>query len=259
MRRRLFLVFVVFVLVAGSVNLIMAVFAIQPPNSPRLPTVINVFGSEAAAKGWPTTPPTPWPAVTQWSQEGSYLGRRQVAWSQNQARLTTHQMEVEFYGWPFPALRHAKLWASQDNSPPRSAAQTAGSTGATGGGGGAGGAGGSGGAGGTGGIGGSGGAGASGGAASRGTSTFVDAGLTLHWPGVIANPLLFAVVAWLVFVAPIVLWLRLRYQLRIRRGLCPDCGYPAGVSSLCTECGGDLGRAAVSDQPQQDKLPRPAS
>ena len=238
MRRRLFLVFVVFVLVAGSVNLIISVFAIQPPNSPRLPIVINVFGSEAAAKGWPTTPPTPWPAVTQWSQEGSYLGRRQVAWSQNQARLTTHQMEVEFYGWPFPALRHAKLWASQDNSPPRSAAQTAGSTSATGGGGGAGGA---------------------GGMSSRGTSTFVDAGLTLHWPGVIANPLLFALVAWLVFVAPIVLWLGLRYQLRIRRGLCPDCGYPTGVSSLCTECGGDLGRAAVSDQPQQDKLPRPAS
>ena len=249
MRRRLLLVFAVLVLVAGSANLIMAVFAMQPPNSPRLPTVINVFGSEATAKGWPITPPTPWPAVTQWSQEGSYLDRRQLAWSQNQTRLTTHQMEVEFYGWPFPALRHAKLWASQDNSTPRSPAQTAGSTGAAGGTGGAGAAGGSGGAGAAGGSGGAGGGGAggAGGMSSRGTSTFVDAGLTLHWPGVIANPLLFALVAWLVFVAPIVLWRRLRYQLRIRRELCPDCGYPAGVSSLCTECGGDLGRAAVSD------------
>jgi hypothetical protein len=207
------LIFAFLVLVAGMVNLLVAVFAIQPPNSPRLPTVINVFGSDAAAKGWPITTPTPWPAVTQWSQEGSYLNRRRIAWSQNQQRVTTHQMDVEFYGWPFPALRRAQLWAGRDNSPRWSSAQSAGSAGA---------------------------AGSAGGTSSGGISTFVDTGLAVSWPGVFANPLFFALIAWLIFVAPIVAWRYLHHELRVRRGLCPSCGYPAGVSSLCTECGASL-------------------
>jgi hypothetical protein len=218
MARLSILIFAALLLAAGTANLLVAVLAIQPPNSPRLPTTVNVFGSEAAAKGWPVTPPDPWPAVTQWSQEGSYANRRQTAWSQNQTQSTTHQMQVDFYGWPFPALRRTQLWASQDHSPRWSPKQSVGGAGAPG--------------------------------ASGGTSRFVDTGLAPHWPGVVANPLLLALITWLVCVAPIILGHRLRRALRIRRGLCPACGYPAGVSGVCSECGVDL--------PTRSALPRTA-
>jgi hypothetical protein len=41
-----------------------------------------------------------------------------------------------------------------------------------------------------------------------------------------------------------------RRSLRVKRGLCPACAYPVGVSPVCTECGGCVrGAVTVSGLP----------
>ena len=59
------------------------------------------------------------------------------------------------------------------------------------------------------------------------------------WPGFAVNTVFYAVVLYLVTVGPFAL----RRLLRIHRGLCPKCSYPAGTSPVCTECGAALPRA----------------
>ena len=53
------------------------------------------------------------------------------------------------------------------------------------------------------------------------------------WTGLVVNTLVYAATLWLLIAAPVVL----RSFLRRRRCLCPSCGYPAGASRVCTECG----------------------
>ncbi len=53
------------------------------------------------------------------------------------------------------------------------------------------------------------------------------------WPGFAINMLFYAVILWMLFAVPFAL----RRWWRIKRGLCPACGYRVGVSDVCTECG----------------------
>ncbi len=53
------------------------------------------------------------------------------------------------------------------------------------------------------------------------------------WPGFAINTLFYAVILWLFFAAPFTL----RRWRRVRKGLCPKCAYPVGISDTCTECG----------------------
>ena len=57
--------------------------------------------------------------------------------------------------------------------------------------------------------------------------------LRLVWRGFVVNTLFYAAAAWLLSRMPVAL----RRFLRGRRGLCRVCGYPAGESAVCTECG----------------------
>ncbi len=52
-------------------------------------------------------------------------------------------------------------------------------------------------------------------------------------------------------VIPLAAWLaaRVRARARRRRGLCPSCGYPVGVSPVCTECGAAIRGPAVAAPP----------
>jgi len=52
------------------------------------------------------------------------------------------------------------------------------------------------------------------------------------WPGLIVNTLVYAVLIATPFL--------LRRYLRVKRALCPKCGYPSGTSPTCTECGTPL-------------------
>jgi hypothetical protein len=56
------------------------------------------------------------------------------------------------------------------------------------------------------------------------------------WHGMILNTLVYALLLWLLFLAPFTA----RRMIRRRRGLCETCAYPVGVSSVCTECGAAL-------------------
>ncbi len=53
------------------------------------------------------------------------------------------------------------------------------------------------------------------------------------WSGFAINTLFYAAILWLLIPGPVVL----RRFLRLRWGLCPNCAYPMGESSVCTECG----------------------
>ncbi len=54
------------------------------------------------------------------------------------------------------------------------------------------------------------------------------------WSGFTSNTLSYGAILWLLIRGPYVL----RRYVRVRRHLCPVCGYPVGVSAVCTECGG---------------------
>ncbi len=53
------------------------------------------------------------------------------------------------------------------------------------------------------------------------------------WPGFAINTVFYAGVLWLLIPGPFAM----RRFIRRRRGLCPACGYPAGESAVCSECG----------------------
>ncbi len=59
--------------------------------------------------------------------------------------------------------------------------------------------------------------------------------LPMHpiWPGFAINTVFYAAILWLLLAAPFAL----RRRSRIKRGLCPACGYQVGTSPVCTECG----------------------
>ncbi len=101
---------VVIGLLAGGVLLSGAVAAAayrysSLPQRTAAPAV-NVFGPEAAARGWPALAPhtQPWPAVRQWSEWRAPGARRRMAWS------TRHQMEWESYGWPAGIVTRCQFW-----------------------------------------------------------------------------------------------------------------------------------------------------
>jgi hypothetical protein len=58
------------------------------------------------------------------------------------------------------------------------------------------------------------------------------------WPGFVANTLFFGLLPFL----PIALFVMTRRVLRSRRHQCLRCGYPVGVSPVCTECGHAVSR-----------------
>jgi hypothetical protein len=69
------------------------------------------------------------------------------------------------------------------------------------------------------------------------TSAESDPAMRLHWPGVIVNPLIFGGGAWIVLIMPLLLFHYIRRYTRLVTHRCPACGYPAGRSPTCTECG----------------------
>ncbi|MHC5023033.1 MAG: hypothetical protein ACYTGG_03855 [Planctomycetota bacterium] len=76
------------------------------------------------------------------------------------------------------------------------------------------------------------------------TNEAPDPALTLHWPGVLINPLILGGAAWLMLVGPVLLWQIAIRRHRLARGCCPHCGYPAGDTDRCSECG--RGRPSVA-------------
>ena len=53
------------------------------------------------------------------------------------------------------------------------------------------------------------------------------------WPGFAVNTIFYATTLWLLACG----LLAMRRLVRLKRGLCPACGYPMGKSSVCSECG----------------------
>ena len=61
------------------------------------------------------------------------------------------------------------------------------------------------------------------------------------WWGLTVDVIVWAVGLWsFAFVGS-----ALRNKIRKRRGVCPTCNYPIGVSEVCTECGVELAERAI--------------
>lgn len=60
--------------------------------------------------------------------------------------------------------------------------------------------------------------------------------LGVDWPRTTFNTLFYAALLWLLTPGPFVL----RRFIRRHRGRCPQCAYPVGESTVCTECGQEL-------------------
>ena len=72
------------------------------------------------------------------------------------------------------------------------------------------------------------------------------------WLGFAVNTLFYAAVLWLLIPGPFAL----RRFIRRRRGLCPGCGYPAGGSEVCSECGKPLGTTIIAScGPRKEDIP----
>jgi hypothetical protein len=69
-----------------------------------------------------------------------------------------------------------------------------------------------------------------------------DLPLRPHWPGFATNTIEYAAVMWLFGFA----MAAVKRRRRLARKLCPKCAYPAGVSTVCTECGAVLVRQPSS-------------
>ncbi len=53
------------------------------------------------------------------------------------------------------------------------------------------------------------------------------------WFGFAVHTLFYAAILWLLACGLIAM----RRLVRLKRGLCPACGYPMGESAVCSECG----------------------
>ena len=67
------------------------------------------------------------------------------------------------------------------------------------------------------------------------------------WPGFAINTLFYATILWLLILGPFAL----RRLIRRKRGQCPACGYPAGESAVCSECGHELPIRGTTHAPQR--------
>lgn len=73
------------------------------------------------------------------------------------------------------------------------------------------------------------------------------------WWGLIVNVIVWAAGLWSVAFAASAL----RRRISLRRGVCPNCKYPIGVSEVCTECGAELAEWAIlRAQTQRPKAAR---
>lgn len=59
----------------------------------------------------------------------------------------------------------------------------------------------------------------------------------LNYSGLLLNPVILGGGTWLILVFPYLMMSTLRKLLRAKHNQCIWCGYPTGVSNLCSECG----------------------
>lgn len=112
-RRRLVWLAVIPVVVAAIVNVPFAVSLLDRPPGPRGTNWIDARGSEAAARGWPATPPrgVPWPDPTFWQLGGAFAYRHYDVRGESPSEgRSDFVMMISQYGWPLPVLEQRFMW-----------------------------------------------------------------------------------------------------------------------------------------------------
>ena len=93
------------------------IFAYRAATSRQRPiNVVNDFDAAAAARGWPATTPTPWPAPRQWKEDRRFAYRSVNIYA-GEAGQTSHQMQFEQVGWPGTVSQRVQYWWPSDSGP----------------------------------------------------------------------------------------------------------------------------------------------
>ncbi|MCI0629268.1 MAG: hypothetical protein L0Y44_01275 [Phycisphaerales bacterium] len=77
------------------------------------------------------------------------------------------------------------------------------------------------------------------------TGNFPPSTIRPLWPGFLINTFFYATILWLLLFIPE----SMRRALRRRRSLCPQCAYPIGDFTICTECGATLHHTTATSLP----------
>lgn len=105
---RSLVIFIVVYCLALAAVLIVGARGTRYSGAPAVGTA-NRFASQGASLSWPADPPVPWPGPTSASEARTLLYVLRDVRSGDQSQ-TTHSMQVEEFGWPFPAFQRVRLW-----------------------------------------------------------------------------------------------------------------------------------------------------
>lgn len=104
----------VFILLAlGTINVAFAVTRIRSRTTPQPPTVENLFGTDAAERGWVVRTPHDgrWPEPTQWTFRRRFGSREYSIHSESPVPdVNGYQLSLQHLGWPLPVIEIRQMW-----------------------------------------------------------------------------------------------------------------------------------------------------
>ncbi len=86
----------------------------RQPNSPQF----TLRGPAAAAMTYPKATPTdqpPWPGPDEYFEWRANVGHKRIDARAASGRQSTHNMQVDSYGWPFPVFYNQQMWWPWDD------------------------------------------------------------------------------------------------------------------------------------------------
>jgi hypothetical protein len=107
MLKRAVIIIGILALLAAAVNFPVAMWCAKSRSQTTFESMVSVQGPGAAAHRWPVRGPhqQEWPEITQYTEMRDF-GCRHVQVHAG----GTHQMQVEYLGWPLPCVRRVQMW-----------------------------------------------------------------------------------------------------------------------------------------------------
>ncbi|MCH7849278.1 MAG: hypothetical protein IIB53_13045 [Planctomycetes bacterium] len=111
--KRSLIVLLTLILLGAVLNVPIAIQFVDKQTKART-AYTQLFGTDAAQRGWPSPPPLPWPEVS-FRSDATTFGHRQIDARAVEGSETTHSMQLDLYGWPFAAVQERQLWWPWDD------------------------------------------------------------------------------------------------------------------------------------------------
>jgi hypothetical protein len=113
------LVMLILALVAAIVSLLVGWGMMPAPQSSPSGTELRLMGTQAAARGWPSSTPQdqPWPSPNDWSRNtlsGIWYYKISAPNSSNSGG-NSFSMQLMQAGWPLPVIENKQMWWDWDD------------------------------------------------------------------------------------------------------------------------------------------------